>query len=279
MRIYSYSYREFLERLPIRQEESHKGSYGKLLIAAGSRNMCGAAYLAAKAAYRCGTGLVYVYTSECNRVILQQLIPEAVLITYEENSWSEDQLLEALSGKTAVAAGPGMGVTDIGYRVLKAVVECAVPKILDADALNLLAVHEELWESRRGQVIVTPHPMEMSRMTKRKTEELEADRSEAAAAFSRQHQVITVLKGHRTVVTDGREIYLNNTGNHGMATAGSGDVLTGAIGGFLAQGMEPFEAARVGVYAHGLAGDQVRDRRGARSMMAGEIAEQLLYGV
>lgn len=279
MQIQSYEKLELKKKLPLRSEDSNKGDYGKLLLAAGSRNMCGAAYLAGKAAYRSGVGLVYIYTEECNRVILQELLPEAVLITYQPEQWDRSQLETALQGKTAVAAGPGLGKSTCAGEILQTILKNRLPKVLDADALNLLASHPQWYKLAQDSFVVTPHPMEMSRLTGIPVKEIQEHRRKIALDYAREHHLVTVLKGSHTVVTDGLEEYINNTGNHGMATGGSGDVLTGVIGAFLAQKMDLFEAARLGVYVHGLAGDTVRKERGTYSMMAGDIADRILYGI
>lgn len=279
MQIEPYEESELKSLLPPRREESNKGDYGKLLLIAGSRNMCGAAYLAGKAAYRSGTGLVYIYTEECNRVILQERLPEAVLITYEPEKWDDSQLEKSLQGKSAIAVGPGLGQSACAGKIIQTVLKSTLPKVLDADALNLLAAHPKWYELAVHPFVVTPHPMEMSRLTRIPVKEIQESRRDVAMSYAREHGVISVLKGNRTIVTDGTDEYVNQTGNHGMATAGSGDVLTGIIGAFLAQHMNCFEAARLGVYVHGLAGDTARKKRGSYSMMAGDIAEYILYGV
>lgn len=279
MQITSYQREKLKEELPHRQEDSNKGDYGKLLLIAGSCNMCGAAYLAAKAAYRAGTGLVYIYTEECNRIILQERIPEAVLYTYSPEHWEADQLEEIMKGKTAIAVGPGLGQSHCAEEITRAVLRSQLSKVVDADALNLLAKHPAWYEERNGSMIVTPHPAEMSRLSQMSVNDIQADRHACAKAYAKMHHVIMVLKGSHTIVTDGTDEYINDTGNHGMATAGSGDVLTGIIGGFLAQHMMPFEAARLGVYVHGLAGDDAKKERGTYSMMASDIVEHILYGI
>lgn len=264
--------------LPKRADDSFKGTYGKVLVAAGSKNMCGAAYLAAKAAYRTGAGLVYICTEECNRVILQQLLPEAVLITYERESWSGKAFADALRDKDALVAGPGLGTGEIARKIVEAVLrEDRLPRILDADALNILAAHPNLWEIPQKPFIVTPHIGEMSRLTGLSGREVKESAADVARAFAKEHGVITVLKDARTVVSDGRNCYFSSAGNHGMATGGSGDVLSGIIGGLLAQKMNLLDAANLGVHIHGLAGDAARHERGAYSMMAGDIVEHILY--
>lgn len=279
MQIQSFKQWELKEKLPARFDLSNKGDYGKLLLIAGSYNMCGAAYLSAKAAYRSGVGLVYIYTEDCNRVILQQLIPEAVLITYQQDTWTEEHLLNAMKGKTAIVTGPGLGQSECAGKLVQTVLKSKLPKLLDADALNLLSKNPAWYKYAKGSFIITPHPGEMSRLIDMSVEEVQKNRSETANHFSRKHHVITVLKGNRTVVTDGVNEYINTSGNHGMATAGSGDVLAGIIGTFLAQKMDLFESAALGVYVHGLAGDEARKVRGSYSLMASDIVEYILYGI
>lgn len=278
---YSYSYQDVIERLPVRKSDAHKGSCGKTLLIAGSRNMCGAAYLSAKAAYRSGVGLVYIYTEECNRIILQQLIPEAVLITYDENNWDPEQLNRLMQGMDSVAIGPGLGQSQVKLKILKEVLKANEKKrILDADALNILAANPQLWQFLNTPVVITPHLKEMQRLNGMSMSEMKDNLTETACVFSEEYHVITVLKDEHTRVSDGSEdCYVNCTGNHGMATGGSGDVLTGVIAGFTAQGLELFEAAKLGVCVHGMAGDRVKEIRGARSMMAGDIADAILYGI
>ncbi|MDO4344395.1 MAG: NAD(P)H-hydrate dehydratase [Eubacteriales bacterium] len=275
---YEYRPEDLSAVLPPRRAASHKGTYGRVLVAAGSKNMCGAAYLSAKAAYRTGAGLVYIYTEECNRVILQQLLPEAVLITYEPENWSREALKEALKEKDALVAGPGFGTGPGKKEILEALLGAAeIPCVLDADALNLLADDTGMLKKAKGPVIVTPHPGEMKRLSGVPPASIKEYPAQTALAFSRAWGVVTVLKNERTVVSNGTDCSFNTSGNHGMATAGSGDVLSGVIGALLAQKMTAFEAAKLGVYIHGLAGDAARAERGAYSMMAGDILEHILY--
>lgn len=275
---YIYDPQDLAEVLPPRRPGSNKGTFGKVLVIAGSRGMCGAAYLCGKAAYRAGAGLVYVLTEECNRTILQQLLPEAVLYTYEPESLGESSLQGLFEGKSAVVLGPGLGKSGAALTLLKAVLTLeGVPRILDADALNLLSEHGELWETAAVPFIVTPHVGEMARLCKKEIRDVKADLSGTASAYAREHGIVAVLKDAQTVVSDGRDCSRNLRGNHGMATGGSGDVLSGVIGGLLAQGLPLFEAARAGVYLHALAGDEARRERGAYSMMAGDILEHILW--
>lgn len=266
--------------LPKRMDDSFKGTYGKVLIVAGSRNMAGAAYLSAKAAYRTGVGLVYIYTEECNRVILQQLLPEAVLFTWEEETFDCEQLREMIGGMDAVVAGPGLTNGVFQKQMVETVLRANNKRrLLDAGALTILAKYPQLWESVKTPIVITPHLGEMSRLTGLEIRDIKQNLSETALQFCRTHPAVTLLKDAQAIISDGIDYYRNMTGNHGMATGGSGDVLSGIIGGLLAQKMELFEAAALGAYLHGMAGDMARERRGAYSMMAGDIVEYILYGI
>lgn len=279
MKTYSYTYNEVIERLPVRTDDAHKGSCGKLLLIAGSKNMAGAAYLAAKAAYRSGVGLVYIYTTEENRTILQTLVPEAVLHTYEGSSPSCEEVKLLMRGKNAVAVGPGIGVSDQMQDIIRTILMENLPVVLDADGLNNLSHMMHLLDEKKASLVITPHPMEMGRLLGCTVHDVLKDKSASALFLSERYQLVTVLKDHHTLVTDGSEMYRNDTGNHGMATGGSGDVLTGVIGSLLSQGMDPFEAAKTGVFLHGKAGDDAAAVYGKRSLMAGDIAEYVFRGL
>ncbi|MGN0353664.1 MAG: NAD(P)H-hydrate dehydratase [Muricoprocola sp.] len=280
MDIYSYNLHDLKNKLPKRKNDSYKGTYGKVLVIAGSRNMAGAAYLSAKAAYRTGAGLVYIYTEECNRIILQTLLPEAVLYTYDPDSWHKEEFIAILEDKNAVAAGPGLGTSLVKEQIISTLLsEYKGKLILDADGLNILSKHPEWMENCHNPFIITPHLGEMKRLSGGNFIPERKKYPEFAKNFSEKYGVITVLKDYQTVVSDGKECYVNLSGNHGMATGGSGDVLSGIIGGLLAQELDVFEAAKLGVYIHGLAGDRAMEQRGAYSMMASDIADSILYGV
>lgn len=263
-------------RIPARRPDSHKGTYGKLLVIAGSRNMAGAAVFSAKAAYRCGTGLVKVLTAEENREILQMSVPEAILSTYGE-TLDQKRFTEELKWADAVVIGPGIGTGKIARELVRQVlINAAVPMVMDADALNILSEEPELLLRPHTDIIVTPHLGEMSRLTKDAVSFLKTKPVEAAMEFAQRYDVICVLKDARTVTAVPYELsYLNLSGNNGMATAGSGDVLSGIIGGFLAQGMQAKQAAPLGVFIHGRAGDAIREKTGARGMMASDILNGL----
>ena len=258
--------------LPERPIRSNKATFGKILCAAGSYCMSGAAYLAAKAAYRTGAGLVKVLTPEENRIIIQSSLPEALLSVYSRNEFDESAAIEAIKWADVVAVGPGIGTDDTAKALLTAVLKSsASPIVLDADALNVLAKEPKLWNLVPKGSVITPHPGEMSRLCDCSVDEILADTNEICRGFARARGVICVLKDHATAVSDGVELYINSTGNSGMATAGSGDVLTGMIAALLAQGMSPFAAAAVGVRAHGMAGDAAAEELGEYSLMASDI--------
>lgn len=267
--------KEVFSWIPERKMDSNKGTYGKAGLIAGSRNMCGAAYLSGKAAYLMGTGLVRVLTEECNRNILQTLLPEAILGTMDH--FQEETVKDLLNWSSAVGIGPGLSMGKeqeaLVEQVLKNIGE--KPLVLDADALNILSNHLEWLKEGNGLHILTPHMGEMARLTGKCVEEIRKNRISIAKTFAKEMGVILVLKDARTVVTDGEKVYINETGNHGMATGGSGDVLTGILTGLLAQGTEPYRASVLGVYLHGLAGDEARERKGAHGLLSTDILDSL----
>lgn len=263
--------------LPPRPADSHKGIFGKLAVIAGSVNMSGAALLAATAAYRMGAGLVRIVTPEENRGILQMGVPEAILTTYGRENFSVEPVLEAVRWADAVVMGPGMGTNGCARAIVAAVLEeSGLPMVLDADALRMIGGSEALKLKLTDRHVLTPHPGEMSALTGHSMEEIRQDPVTEAREFSHIYETNCVLKGARTVVTRrvGRD-YINVTGNSGMATAGSGDVLSGIIGGLMVQGMEPFDAAWTGVMLHGCAGDLAAAKMGERAVMASDLVEAL----
>ncbi len=265
--------------LPVRDASGNKGTFGKALLIAGSNGMAGAAILAARAAYRTGSGMVKVITAEENRQILQQGIPEALY-------GSCRQLSESLEWADVIAIGPGIGKEEQAVQCLKTVVEKSrKPLVLDADALNLLAednmkmLSEQLREqgSEGRTIILTPHVGELSRLLSCSIPECKENLPGCARALAEQFHGVAVAKDARSIVCKEQgEFYLNTTGNSGMATAGSGDVLTGVITGLLAQGMEALPAAVNGVYLHGLAGELAAKRYTEYGVMAGDIADCLM---
>lgn len=281
--------KEDLERIPGRKNRSNKGTYGRVLIIAGSKNMSGACYLSAKAAYRSGAGLIKILSVEENRSIIQNLLPEAILTTYQpvnlKNKLEIDQIVREIEWATVIVFGPGVGISAGTDMLLDLVLSRAkVPVILDADGLNLLAnkteyVSEDDTGNREielpSNIIITPHLKEMSRLLNCSTEEVSKNIMMIAKTVTQNKQFVLALKDARTVVSNSEMYYINTSGNHGMATGGSGDVLTGVIAALVAAGMSTYEATCLGVYVHGLAGDVAKEEKGAYSMMASDIIESL----
>lgn len=264
-----------LANLPERKGHSNKGTYGKLLVVAGSAGMSGAAYLSAKAAYCTGCGLVRLFTPEENRAVLQAQLPEAIMTTYSSKKLDVAALVEAINWANVIVCGPGIGTNDIAEQLVKTVLKNAsVPVLLDADALNIIARDSNVLLRPHTELVVTPHLGEMSRLSGDSVGYIQNHLIEVAEEFARQYNVVCVLKDEHTVTSiPYSQTYLNLSGNSGMATAGSGDVLSGVIGSLMAQGMQAKEAASLGVYLHGRAGDVVAEQVGARGMMASDILE------
>lgn len=264
-----------LAKIPKRKDYSNKGTFGKVLVAAGHKNMAGAAFFSGKAAYVTGAGLVKIMTEEANRSILQQLLPEAVLETYESGQELEESLKSNMEWADVIVAGPGIGTEETSEKIIKVILEHAkVPVILDADGLNIVASHMDWLKECKATVIVTPHLGEMARMTKKSIFDIQKQLLQVAREFAERYNVICILKDARTITAlpDGT-VYVNTSGNNGMATAGAGDVLTGVLAGMIAQNMEPDSAAPVGVYLHGTGADTVVAQTGTYGMMAQDIIE------
>lgn len=266
----------YRKMLPDRPEDSNKGTYGRLLVIAGSKGMAGAAYLNAHAAYMTGAGLVRVYTSSDNREILQTLLPEAIITTYEE--YNKEELLSLLTWADGVCIGSGLGMSRLSEKILKTVIEYVkVPCLIDADGLNLLAENNNyLNQMAERRFVITPHMKEMSRLTGTPVEELKADRIQILKDFISRYRITCVLKDSRTLIaSEENGIRMNLTGNSAMAKAGSGDVLAGVISGWMVQGKEAEDAAELGTYIHGLSGDLAKFEKGVYSVMARDLIEYI----
>lgn len=272
---FGYEKQDLFLGFPKRKKNSHKGSYGKVLMIAGSKGMSGAAYLSAKAAYAVGAGLVQIYTHEENRVILQQLLPEAIITTYD--TFDSEQLEKLIQWADLIGIGCGLGKSDTAERVMQYTLERAlVPCVVDADGINILSKHMEWIEETNALIVLTPHMKEMSRMLQCSVKELIEQRMEKLHAFVERYKVVCVLKDARTLVAkEHQNTYLNLSGNAAMAKAGSGDVLAGVIVGILAQQCEPYTSACLGVFLHGLAGDMARDKKGAYSVLASDLVAEI----
>lgn len=266
----------YRKMLPDRPEDSNKGMYGRLLVIAGSKGMAGAAYLNAHAAYMTGAGLVRIYTSSDNREILQTLLPEAIITTYEE--YNKEELLSLLTWADSVCIGSGLGMSRLSEKILKTVIEYVkVPCLIDADGLNLLAENKNyLNQMAERRFVITPHMKEMSRLTGTPVEELKADRIQILKDFISRYRITCVLKDSRTLIaSEEKGIRMNLTGNSAMAKAGSGDVLAGVISGWMVQGKEAEDAAELGTYIHGLSGDLAKFEKGVYSVMARDLIEYI----
>lgn len=265
-----------LRQLPERPAHSNKGTFGKLLVIAGSLEMAGAAVFAAKAAYRCGVGLVKVYTHEENRRVIQNAVPEAIVFTYG-NHINKEHLIEQMQWSDAIVIGPGLGQAKQARELVKIVRESAsVPVVWDADGINILSENAEDLLLPHTEYIFTPHIGEFSRLVKKSVFWIQNHFVESAIDFSRTYDVVCVLKDFRTITANSYGMnYLNLSGNNGMATGGSGDVLSGIIGALIAQGINGAEASAFGVFIHGLAGDEAREKMGTHSIMASDIIESL----
>jgi NAD(P)H-hydrate epimerase len=268
-------------RLPPRAADSNKGTYGRVLVLAGSRGMSGAAVLSGSAALRGGAGLVRV---ACPREIQPVVAAGNPCYTTEGLGQDADGRLDiaaesdvfALAATSdVVAVGPGLGRSSAITTLLAAVLEkVQIPIVLDADGLNAFVKHTARLR-RPAPLVLTPHPGEFGRLLNIDTATVQAHRRELASDFAKENSLVLLLKGHRTIVTDGRRFYENTTGNPGMSTGGAGDVLTGFIAALLGQGLEAFSAAQLGAYVHGLAGDLARDSIGEIGMIASDLIEFL----
>ena len=266
----------YRKMLPDRPEDSNKGTYGRLLVIAGSKGMAGAAYLNAHAAYMTGAGLVRIYTSSDNREILQTLLPEAIVTTYEE--YNKEELLSLLTWADSVCIGSGLGMSRLSEKILKTVIEYVkVPCLIDADGLNLLAENKNyLNQMAERRFVITPHMKEMSRLTGTPVEELKADRIQILKDFISRYRITCVLKDSRTLIaSEEKGIRMNLTGNSALAKAGSGDVLAGVISGWMVQEKEAEDAAELGTYIHGLSGDLAKFEKGVYSVMARDLIEYI----
>ena len=264
---------EIAAMLPTRKKFAHKGDYGHALLVAGSQGMAGAAILAARATLRSGVGLLSISTPRCNNTIMQISVPEAM--TTPANGESHMSEAPATERYTAVAVGPGLGTAEATEKALLQLIEnCKVPMVLDADALNIIAKQPHILEKLPAGSIIAPHPGEFARLTggaKKREEQLAK-----AVEMAQRYNICIVLKGAYTAVCspDGN-IFFNSTGNPGMATAGSGDTLTGIALALLARGHDSTTAARIATYIHGLAGDIAAERNSETATTAGDIIDAL----
>ena len=271
--------KDALELLPERPAYSHKGTYGHVLLIAGSRGKTGAALMAARACLRTGAGLVTIGVPETLVNTFQSRVTEEMVLPLPDRGngslslSAADTILDFMKNKgTVMAIGPGMSVdTEISEFVARLITGSQKPVVIDADGLNAIAGKTGMLKKSRVPVILTPHPGEMNRLL-RSPQEAEADRIGTARSFAKRTGTYLLLKGVPTIAaTPAGEVFVNTTGNPGMATAGTGDVLTGIISAFLAQGLSPEDASVLGAYVHGHTGDVVAEKKGGRSLIASDI--------
>jgi len=268
-----------------RKKDSYKGDYGHTFILAGSVGLTGAAALCANASLRAGAGLVTLGVPSSLNMVMEAKLTEVMtcpLAETREGSLSlkaRQEILNRVNAADAVILGPGLSRNPETAMLIRQVAGGVKKRmVLDADALNAVSEDVSVLKKIRHEYIVTPHPGEMSRLIRKDVYYVKKNRIAVAKKFSNYYNAVVVLKGSETVVTDKSarsRVYINKTGNPGMATAGSGDVLTGVIAGFLSQGLKAFDAARLGVYVHGLAGDLAAKEKGETGLIASDILEKV----
>ncbi len=254
-----------------RNKYSHKGTFGHSIIVGGSYGKIGSVVLATKAALRTGAGLITAYMPECGYDIIQTTVPEAMVITDDDDELSE---IRFDFEPTAVAIGVGLGTSEKTIKAFKEFLkENTSQLVIDADGINIVSKHPELLENLKENTILTPHPKELQRLIGEWNDDFE--KIEKTKLFSQKHHCIIIIKGANSMVIYGDRVYINTSGNPGMATAGSGDVLTGIITGLLSQGYDPLQATVFGVYLHGSAGDIVALKTGFESLIASDIVSNI----
>ncbi|MFA5865109.1 MAG: NAD(P)H-hydrate dehydratase [Phycisphaerae bacterium] len=271
-----------IPKLPARRRDANKGDFGRILIVGGSRDMPGAISLAANSALRSGAGLVTVAIPDSIQQTVVSLAPCATSMPLprDEHGLISQIALPDLIDVTirqkkfdVIAVGPGLGRAQPMVTFINEINRAGIPIVIDADALNLLS--EIDWHSLLdGPCVITPHPGELSRLLKTSISQIQSDRQNFAvrtAKLMKGNSSVCLLKGEQTVVTDGEQIYINQTGNPGMATGGAGDVLTGVIAALMGQKLSPFDAAVLGAYVHGLAGDLAAKELGEISLTASDL--------
>lgn len=266
-----------------RPDDSNKGTLGSLLCICGSYGMAGAAIMAGKAALRCGIGLLKIAVPKSIYPVCATNILESVYYPLEEtsngviSSKNTDFLLEMCEKSSAVVIGCGLSVCDDTKNLVQSVItNCKKPLVIDADALNCICNKPEILKNLKVPAIITPHPGEMARLLHSTPKAVNSNRENTAIDFAKKFGVVTVLKGAGTIIAspDG-EVYINHTGNSGMATGGSGDILSGIIGSLLAQGAAPINAAAAGVFLHGTIGDLAAEKLGKISMLPTDMIDMI----
>lgn len=260
-------------KLPKRPKKANKGTFGKVLIIAGSEHYPGAAYLASSACYRAGAGLVTLATENEVKIIVSRKLPEVTFI-------NRDEVLIKVKEYDVLLAGPGLGQNKEAEKSVTELMTLNFAKtetVIDGDGLNILSRLKDWWKKITPKTILTPHPGEMSRLTNISIDEIQKNRIDVAKNYAKKWGQIVVLKGANTVIVSpfGEEVLVSPFVNPLLATAGTGDVLSGIIAGLLAQGLEPFDAAGVGVYIHGAAGEMIKKKIGDAGMLASDLLSEI----
>ncbi len=268
----------FIQNMPKRRNNSHKGDYGKLLIVGASKGLTGAAYLSSQAAMLCGNGLVTLAIPDCVNDILEAKTTETMTFPLKSIDGHiaydcADDILEKAKNCNAILIGPGMGTSDDAQKLVeKLILTSTIPLILDADAINCIAKNINILNNSKSNITLTPHSVEFSRLTRLSLNEIEKNRVKASYDFATKYGVTLILKGSRTIVTskDGMQ-YINITGNPGLATGGSGDILAGMVASFISRGVNSHIACAMAVYLHGICGDVASSKYGEESVIASSI--------
>ena len=274
---------EMAKFLPVRPRDAHKGLFGKVFVLAGSVGFTGAAAMTGESALRVGAGLVTLGVPRSLNDIMEVKLTEVMTLPLPETEFqtlasnAHDGILRFVSGADVLALGPGLSRNPETSSLVRSICgEVRIPKVIDADGLNALAEDRVILKQLGSQTVLTPHPGEMARLMNCSIPDIQSDRIGVAQNFAKENGVVLVLKGVPTVIADPHgNVYLNTTGNPGLASGGTGDVLTGAIAGFIAQGLSVMEAAMLGVYIHGLAGDMAAKDLGEAGMLAGDVIHHL----
>lgn len=278
---YEFNLKEFVsdksfitEAIPVRGKHLHKGDFGRVSIIAGSRDFTGAAYISTEAAVKSGSGLVTLCCHDSIKEIMSNRLIEAMTLSFKDRERLNDVLMKS----DAIAIGPGMGDTVETFKILKDVIEYTdCPIVIDADGINVLKNNLNILKEKRNKIVLTPHLGEMSRITGIPVETIKRNRVDIAKSFAKEYNVIVLLKGFRTVITDGDTLVINTTGNSAMASGGMGDCLTGIITSFIGQGLEPLKAAYVAAYIHGYCGDSISEK--SYSVTASQVIKKLPFAI
>lgn len=275
--------KKHLSTISRRKPDTHKKDFGYVLVIAGSRGMTGAAYLASHAAMLSGSGLVTCGIPKSLNAIMEIKLTEAMTFALPETKAGAlavsagREILDFSKKADAVALGPGLSCQAETQKLVRNLLKkINKPLVLDADGINAIAGKADILKKRKHQVILTPHPGEMARLIRKDIRAIQASREKTALSFAKKYGVVLALKGYKTVIAGPKgQLYVNKTGNSGMSTAGVGDVLTGMIASFIGQGINPYSAAVIGAYLHGMAGDLAAKEKGQFSLIASDLLEKL----